>query len=245
MNKGIVTICAFLLVFAVTLGVVLAAEPYGASDVTENAESTGNGSAVTPGNHSAIAGNVTEITITGASITQAWQGYYGNVSGTIQLADSSDNIFYNWSTTDAEGEIFASTNDSISWSDVGCFALTNDSISGNLTLLESTFGIASSDADGVNETFTLNNHAGFSIATTSFSSGECNNTKVFGPNGAATFDEALMYDSGTNSTVFASILSDDTSGFDSSVHDFEMLVLEDGHSGDVSTTPYFFYVELE
>jgi len=48
----------------------------------------------------------------------------------------------------------------------------------------------------------------------------------------------------SNRTVFASLLSDDALGFDSLPHDFEMLVLEDGHGADTATTSYFFFVEL-
>ena len=48
----------------------------------------------------------------------------------------------------------------------------------------------------------------------------------------------------SNRTVYASILKDDTAGFDSALHDFEMIVLEDGHSADESVTTYYFYEEL-
>ncbi len=246
-NRQALFVLMFLVSFVFVTGIVFAAEPYGVSSVTEEASSFGNGSASVPSSHGAIAGNVTEITVDGKSITRAWQGYYGNVTGTIQLADSSDNIMYNWTSSSltAQGEIYASTNDSIQWSSVQCFNFTaNGSVQINLTTLESSFNIGASDGDGVDETFALNNHASFNLSTTEFTTGQCNNTKVFGPSGALTFDEALLVDTSKNATVFVSILDDDTTGFDNNAHDFEMLVLEDGHSGESTTTDYYFYVDL-
>jgi len=192
------------------------------------------------GPHAAIAGNVTEITVTGVSTTQSWQGYYGNVTGTIELGDASGNAMYNWSQATAGGEVYATNfSTAISWSTIKCL---NES--DRYTTLESFYNIGSNDVDGVDETFSLNNHAQFEVGSISFPLGQCNNTQVFGPGGAATFDEVLLEDS-ANKTVFAALLDDNTAGFDGLNHDFEMLVLEDGHSGDTTSVSYYFYVELE
>ena len=66
---------------------------------------------------------------------------------------------------------------------------------------------------------------------------------MFGQGGVGLFDEVLMSD-GVN-TIFASLLEDDAVGFDGATHDFEMLVLEDGHETDTSASTYYFWVELE
>lgn len=190
------------------------------------------------GSHAAIAGNVSEINIEGTSTTQSWQGYFGNVTGTIQLADSSDNVLYNWSLASPEGEIYASNSSSITWSSVDCFDVATNGAG-----LEADYNIASDDVDGVNETFNLNNHAAFFTNSIEFTSGECNNTQLFNNGGVGTFDEVLLTD-GTN-TIFAALLEEDVVGFDGSPHDFQMIVLEDGHATDVATTTYYFWVELE
>src|SRR3989339_1324225 len=78
----------------------------------------------TPQSNNAYAGNVTELTITGFSTTQSWQGYSGNVSGVIQLADSADNVMYNWSQLNPSGEIYASRNGTIAWSYTQCLNYT-------------------------------------------------------------------------------------------------------------------------
>jgi len=242
MNKSIVALLS-LLVVVFFAGLALA-DVNGASSVTPGTSE--RGSATDAGNASAYAGNITELTIDGISITQSWQGYFGNVSGVIELADASGDVMYNWSLASPQGEIYASTNSSVTWSGIACFNFTGTTQ--NLTNLESTFNIDSGDADGVNETFSVgNNHNAFTTGTSSFTLGECPSTQVYDSSGQGVddnFEEVLLVDSFDN-VVFTSLLEQDLSGFDGNAHDFEMLVLEDGHSGNTATTTYFFYVELE
>jgi hypothetical protein len=212
----------------------------------------------------AQAGNITELIITGTAVTQAWQGYYGNVSGTIELADASGDMMYNWSGyTNPTGEVYASTNSTISWVNVQCFNYTaegNFSTDGetaggtslyglNLSQLETMYGIATSDADGVDTTFTgANSHVEFYTANKQFSAGECVSSDIFDSAGKSTdgnFEEALLYEPTTASVVFVSILESNQAGFDNKPHDFEMLVLENGHSGDTTSTTYYFFTELQ
>jgi len=248
---------------AISLIGLASAAPNGANYTQET---TSRASASPPQSHSAIAGNVTELTVTGTSITQSWQGYYGNVTGTIWLADSSSNVFYNWSISSPQGEIYSSTNGtSIDWTYTQCFNFTangsyaddtgnaggTSQFGTNLSTLEGNFNINDSDVDGVNETFTLSGagtHDAFFTGSLSFSEGECPNTRVFTNNGLGEsnfFEEALLYEPTSRAVIFTSILDEDATGFDGNLHDFEMLVLEDGHNADTSTTTYFFYVELE
>ena len=127
----------------------------------------------------AQAGNVTEVNIHGYSPTQSWQGYFGNITGTIQLADANDNVMYNWSLASPQGEIYSSTSSSLDWTQIQCFNFTatgigsgntveleedwgNTSKNGmNLTELEAAYGIEWDDVDGVNETFNLQDHDAF------------------------------------------------------------------------------------
>jgi len=209
-----------------------------------------NGATITPGTSgranvtaadddpNAYAGNITELTISGISITQAWQGYFGNVTGVIKLADISDNVMYNWSLASPEGEIYASNASSVAWNGIQCYNETT-----NLTEFEQRFRINPNDADGINETFTLNDHAPFYTNSKEFASGVCNNTKLYNNAGIGIFDEVLLTDG--PSLIFASILQNDVVGFDTNPHDFQMIVLEDGHGTDTTTSTYYFWVELE
>lgn len=220
---------------------IISATPNGGS-LVDRGNSTAASSA--PSSLNAFAGNITEVDVTGNTVTQAWQGYYGNVSGAIVLANSAGNQMYNWSGTAAAGEVYASNESSILWNTIECFNMTGDGLNINVTELEDTFNIGNSDGDGIDETFNLNNHALFTTAGNTFTAGECNNTKVFGSSGAATYDEVMLYEPARNRTVFASIINDDAGGFNGNTYDFEMLVPEDGHGTDTNPTLYYFYIEI-
>jgi len=254
---------AVVLLIIVQTGFVFAVSPTGGA-VTPGIPRTAPEDSA--GTANAQAGNVTQLNIFGYTTTQTWQGYFGNVSGTIQLADAGNNVLYNWTLADPQGEIYASTNSSISWTNVQCLnftstgTYTDESGNGgttnldgtNLTILESQYNVNASAVDGVDETFTLlggASHDLFYTANQQFSEGECRSTRVFGDSGEGVsdeFEEVLMYEPTTQSVIFASLLEPgNVLGFNNNDYDFEMLVLEDGHLSDTSSTTYYFFVELE
>ena len=249
---------------------VLAVEPFGASlspttpSVRAQEDAAGN-------DPNAIAGNITNMDVSAFSVTQSWQGYFGNVTGVITLNDAFDNVMYNWSASSPEGEIYASTNQTVEWNYIQCFNLTaagtyasdvnnNGSTSQfgtNMTILEDEFGIIFDDYDGVNETFNYNGtqpqgesliHDLFYTNNLLFTPGECVATHLFADSNSSedsAFQEVLLYEPSTESVVFMTILDEDEPGFDDDPHDFQMIVLENGHGTDVATSTYYFWVELE
>ena len=238
-GKSMVTVLlVFIVLFMATY--VVAVTPSGAT-VTPGTSSSAPEDA--PGNDTnALAGNVTNLNFFGYSNTQAWQGYFGNVTGTIQLADSSDNVLYNWSLASPQGEVYSSQNSSINWTGIACYNMSLH------TQLETRYNIASDDVDGVNETFAFNNHPLYYTNNVQFSAGACNNTVLYNQSGQGAFYQTLMTDDVTNgeNVIFASILrEEDAQGFDGTFYDFEMIVLEDGHGTDTATSTYYFWVELE
>ncbi|MGD9276126.1 MAG: hypothetical protein PVJ67_03050 [Candidatus Pacearchaeota archaeon] len=238
MKRFLLISLALVFVFVFS-AMVLAAGPSGASLVGGSNETA---PADSPDANSAFAGNITELTITGYSTTQTWQGYFGNVTGIIQLADASDNVLYNWSLSDPEGEVYASNASSIAWASIACYNVDTDSLG-----IESSYNIGATDVDGLNETFAVNNHDAFYTNSVEFTENECSSVQLYDDTGASVdqhFEEVVLTDAAN--IIFASLLEDaSVDGFDQADHDFEMLVLEDGHDGDVSTTTYYFYVELE
>lgn len=211
-----------------------ALDPTGASVNDIRTETAPNDSA---GSDNAEAGNISELTVFAYTTTQTWQGYIGNVSGTIQLADADDDVLYNWSLADPEGEIYASVNESITWRQIQCF---NYSATGeiddtgetpgavnakgrNLSQLEADYGIIWDDVDGVNETFYLydpasgagggaGQHDEFFTSNLQFSEGECVSTRVFGDSGEGVsneFEEVILYEPTTDSVVFVALIEED------------------------------------
>ncbi len=235
---------------------------------------TPNGASITPGaserpdsgqasNHSAIAGNITELTIfSGDGASQTWQGYYGNVSGGLSLGDGSNNILYNWSLITPSGEVYASTNSSITWVNIQCFNFsangsyidesgnggTTNQYGTNITILESEYGISTTDLDGINETFTIKNHDLFYTSNKEFSADECRSLQLFTNETQSedgSFEELILYEPATRSVIFSTILENSKKGFNNKEVDFQMVVPEDGHDADTQTTMYFFFIEIE
>lgn len=226
----------FILFAFATIGMLssVALAVNGASSV--NIVGSGERAASDPAqSFNASAGNVTELLIQGDTVTQTWQGYFGNVSGTIQLADGSGNVMYNWSAANPSGEVLASVNQTVDWANIAC-AGTSD-----ITTLESRYNVGTS-VDGVDETFS-GTTGSVTVANTALSG--CRNTTIYDETGSSgvDFEELLLWDG--DAAVFASILEQDALGFDNVTHDFQMMVLEDGHAGDTLETTYYFFVELE
>ena len=213
------------------------AEPSGA---TVDQVSSSRGAAASPGQLEVQAGNVTELNISGTSITQSWAGFYGNVTGTIVLEDASGNTFYDWSAASPQGEVYASRVNSITWSNVRCANSTE--ISDENTNLN--MGTA---ADNITNTFSSQSHPQFYVGSVSISANTCKSTNPYVNSASQTTDfyNVLLSD-GSGNIIYTSILDPDTTGFNGNNYDFELLVGEDGHGAAAgTTTTYYFWVELE
>ncbi len=237
-NKLLISVLALTIL---GLGLVSAVVPFGVESIVEGPSTRAPEDIAdsTP----ALAGNVTEISIFGYTITQAWQGYFGNVTGTIQLADSVDNVMYNWSLADPEGEVYASENGSINWVGTYCWDMNT-----NINSLEAAYGIASDDVDGIDETFNWATHSEFYVNNIQIPAGECNSTRIFDSTGTGVNEnyEQVILEGGDGEIIWTAIIEEAAiNGFDGADHDFQMLVPEDGHGTDIATRPYYFYVELE
>ncbi|RJQ15479.1 hypothetical protein C4573_04955 [Candidatus Woesearchaeota archaeon] len=221
------------------------AVPYGPESITAGASSQADINQ-TVKNVTAQAGNVTELNISANSITKSWQGFYGQISGRIVLANSNNQNFYDWNLTSPSGELYASPNSSINWTAIKCFNITGDtSIEINLTTMESQFGMSSSDADGIDETFNNTNSVNFTVGTTIIENTTCRSTYVYNGSGYQTtnFENVLLSDK--QSIVFTTLLTNNKNGFNNNTYDYQMLVAEDGHGSAATTyTTYYFWIEL-
>jgi hypothetical protein len=253
-----------LLFFAIIfMSVTVFADPFGGNTTEIDTHRVG---AYSPDTNNAYAGNVTEIDIFGISTTQSWQGYFGNVTGTIQLADSNSKVMYNWSVASPRGQIYSSTNGSgILWHFVQCFNYTatgtfaDDTANAgatsrfgrNLTQLQEHFGIEERDDDSVDRTFhyrdAVEGHRLFYTNSLEFEAGECQSARIYSDGAtkvSGQFEQVLLYEPESDSVIFTALINEDVLGFDGRSHDFQMLVLEDGHGTDIDTTTYYFYLEL-
>ncbi len=186
----------------------------------------------------ALAGNVTRLDINGLSITTSWQGYYGNISGNVILADAQNYSMYEWGNgTSISGEVYASRNDTIDWANIQC---ANSTI---IAAEESYLGQSSGDSDSVTNTFNSTSHPSFFVGTTNLTGCPSTNAWTSGAQNASNWHQILLADP-NDKVVYTTIIDHGATGFDGETHDFQLLVGENGKNGDTSTTTYYFYTEL-
>lgn len=188
-------------------------------------------------NLTAQAGNVTQVNIDVISITNSWQGFYGNISNAIVLQNANNQSFYNWSDTNPSGEVYAARVNNINWATINC------TDAGNISAEETAMGMVGY-GDSLSNTFNQNSHAGFVTGSRTFSPNECNSTNPFNSTGGTNnFDNIVLTDG--DDIVYASILEDNHPGFDTGTYDFQLLVAENGRGANATIlTPYYFWVEL-
>lgn len=240
MKNSIMTLMLFISLLLVLSAVDVFAVPTGPSNIDPFGSSR---YPVTPAsNFSAIAGNVTELNFQSNSVTNTWQGYFGNISGSIKLGDANNNTLYDWTSASPNGEIYA-TRSAIApdWGVIQCADSTQiDQEDSDLDVNQSV------DRDSVNRTF-LNTtlFTTFYVGNVTIESSQnCYAVNLHDATGtpSSSFQEVLLHDGSI--MVYAAVISQDALGFDNRTHDFQMIVGEDGHDGDSSSTPYYFYVEL-
>ena len=211
----------------------------------------------------ATAGNVTEFNTNGSSITQTWQGYFGNITGMIVLGDANNNTLYDWYMASPQGEIYAVRSANIpAWYNVRC---SNDAeIIAEDVALQNNESVAE---DSVNNTFVVGGapdqlarfptadftYPTFYVANVTIPLNTCpvatmyNNLREPSPY----FKEVLLSDQALAPIIYTGIIAHtinpyaESMGFDKRTHDFEMIVGEDGHYNDLVTSTYWFYLELE
>ncbi|MCC7574008.1 hypothetical protein KO361_00245 [Candidatus Woesearchaeota archaeon] len=230
--KGRTTLVMLLLII-LTAGFVTA-QPLGVEDVDVGTSSRFDDT-TTPEAVDAQAGNVTELTLHGLSVTRFWQGFYGNITGTIILSDASGANFYDWNVTTPTGQVYASRNNAVSWTNINCSNATH------IAAEETALGQNSNDPDSITNTFTNNNHPDFNVGLTTITG--CPTTQAYnatGEQGNAFWQVLLNADT---DTIYTTIIEDTTpEGFDGNPWHFQLLV---GENGLVEgTTPYYFYLEI-
>jgi len=209
----------------------------------------------------AAAGNVTELTLNTSSRSNRWQGYYGNITGTITLDNAQNFSLYSWTgDITPTGEIFASDTAISNWSDVYCFNMSDvrpgvnctgagagggsggpDNITClNISEAQQKFGGSITGTESLNATFTGNHD--IDIDGTVFSNCPATNTYVNSSGQNINFTEVLLTENNTRTMIFATIINASHWGFNNVTHDFQMIVGDDGDNATLTT--YTFYIEL-
>ncbi|MEM2121283.1 MAG: hypothetical protein QXU20_01315 [Candidatus Woesearchaeota archaeon] len=191
----------------------------------------------------AIAGNITELSITATTVTQSWQGYVGNISGKIVLDDSNNKTLYDWSLADPQGQIYAVRSPTTpDWTNIVCANATH------IAQEEVTLNMVDS-TDRISNTFTEDFTGSFMVGGININATSgCKQVATY-VNGAAdpskNFKEVLLYDATNALIIYTALIKKGYSvGYNGNTYNFQMLVGEDGH-GNTATSTYYFYVEIQ
>ena len=230
-----IMVCAVFV--AVMPAMVSAKDPTGAAvgaGPTETWAGTSSGSNVSQG------GYVTEINLTSNQQTGKWQGYYGNVTGTIALKGTGgSHSMFNWDPT-ITGKVIATTlSTTPTWASIA-----------NVTTTErdhGTHGINakwgwSSTSDDADQTFTATN-CGVTIGSVTVANSVGTADNAILPTGegwkTVVVKNAVSIDN-KDDYMFVGIINNDGTSFKEGgdTCDYEMIVPSGGDT-------YYFYVELE
>ncbi len=247
--KKPVYIAAIALLVMVALSGFAYAQPANATTITRGAsERAASGGA--PSTQPSEAGNTTALNILAADTSRRWQGFYGNVTGNITLADSSSNALYNWVNTNPAGEVYAANHTNVNWDKIFCANLSVSVPDENLNanVLNTFIGYVS-DADrarqdSVNATFNQTFSGSLAVGSRTITTSDgCRMVTLNTGSGyqESLFKELLLTDN--ESVVFATILENNANGFKGHPTDFEMIVGVNGTQYD-NPRSYYFYVEL-
>jgi len=211
-------------------------------------------------NDSGGGGYINVINITVLQQTEKWKAYVGNITGTLELADSGGVRFYDWALLDSlTGNIYVTRNETTpTWSQVNCTwaFYTNGSNSTeinnhNITETENAELSHTNPYDNITATFAYMNHTEFYVGSVLIPANHCwntnpyiNDTSVNNTIYADTYDEILLYERSTG-LIYASMIETDQPSYNENfTYDFQVLLPDNGAPGFASSTAYYFYVEV-
>lgn len=216
---------------------LISAVPGGIDNLNITANETAN--ANTAGSIVNISGGyIATINLSTTVQNSHWKAFIGWVNGAFTLDDSSGSTIYDWSLATTNGVVYT-TRDSgtIEWTSIAC-AQTSDMETENTALNHSNLD------DNITATFDDTTHSAFYVGAEPISANSCPtlNTYVDNVTQDSTFEEMVLTDA--TSLIYATIIEDQTSGFDENTYDFQMLVPENGAQGYSGAIAYYMYVEV-
>jgi len=227
-----------LILFIAIFSSVINALPAGPVIITN---STTNASPRQATQITTAGGSFTTLVLNATTQTPRWKAYVGNVTGKLALADANNKSIFDWRLSSVTGEVYATRNTTIDWYSVSC---------ADQTLIaneDAGLNMSSANPDTINKTFVNRVHKRFYVGAVLIQNSTCQAIATY-INGSAqaatenaTFQEVLLKDSSSR-LVYSTLISQNTTGFDNSKYDFQMIVAENEFQETPST--YYMYVEL-
>jgi hypothetical protein len=213
------------------------AAPQGPSSVSNTLNSTKN-TTNSPYTFNISGGYISTLNMSALVQTTKWKGFIGWFSGKFALSDANGSTIFDWTLSTTSGRVYATTNSStVSWATVNC---------SNVTLMEQEnyrMNHTGRD-DNITATFDDTTHNAFWVGTRYIAASSCPTLNTYVNNVTSSkFEEMVLYDF-IASTVYATIVEQNETGYNSQKYDFQMIVPENGASSFDGSTAYYLYVEL-
>ena len=208
-------------------------------------------------NPNKAGGFIFTVNLNSVQQNSRWKAYVGNVTGTLTLDDASSYTIYDWAiTTSLTGEVYATrASGSINWTNINC------SYANTTTAEQFALNHTSNPIDNISRTFNKTDNSGFYVGNVQIYASTCPTTNIYVNDSSPTndnFEEVLLYDGGPiynlssyptgfGNVVYTTIIEENADGYRGQVnetYDFQMIVPEVALSDWVSSTAYYFYVEL-
>lgn len=188
-----------------------------------------------------LGGSFTTLVLNATTQTPRWKAYVGNVTGKLALDDANSKSIFDWKLASVTGEVYATRNSTIEWSSISC--------ANQATILneDSSLNMSTNNPDTINNTFVNKVHKLFYVGSIKIQNSTCpaiatyvnGTSQVTSEN--ASFQEILLMDS-SSSLVYATLINQNTTGFNNQKYDFQMIVAE--NEFQTNPTTYYLYVEL-
>jgi len=221
-----------LFLITAIMSLMLMAVVFAASEGGDEAEVTAVETraqiAGTTGSVDVVAGNITVANLESNRSTYRWAALIGNASGNILLGDDFSNILHTWTATAVV--VYASEAASVTWGSL--VAATDTNMPAYLT-----------DADSDNYSLTFDTTGtGLSSGVTAIAALTPDTAFTYNSAGADTWETNALYDG--SATVFAVDVSANGDSYAGDTVDYQLLVPEDGTSGNAVATTYNVWLEL-
>jgi hypothetical protein len=106
-----INVILILLALTVMLASLVSAAPTGGTLVNGTTEHGTNSVSTT---RTIAGGNVSEVNVSGTAMTTRWGGFFGSLSGGLQLSDAAANKFYEWTVSSFTGAVVYATTGAVS-----------------------------------------------------------------------------------------------------------------------------------
>jgi hypothetical protein len=216
-------------IYAIFGIVLLSGMAFAISGATVGTEvERGKWSGNTSGSIATEGGNVSGVNVSAGTSTEKWASFYGDVVGSIVLADSAANQVYSWTwNTTSGGEVCVAQNST--------FAFSSAEVT-TAALVDNAFNFTAADADSATNTLTeacnvTLDDVGSTVTSVGVTLGSTFQTCAIDNGGTTEDDLAFCVD-----------INDSGVNYNSEGADYEVMVPT--NNGVTDTEIYYFFIEL-